>query len=133
MSKAVIYTVNSQSTTVNAGGNIGIGSMVRRYGCIGLLDANTVQVTETGYYDVDLNVDFTSTAGLVTIKLLQDGVPIAGAVVTRTVVTATNYAVTIPAMIRVFCGKSSKITAVVDAASTATPTFTNVALKVVKV
>ncbi len=132
MSKALIYTANTTVSAVPVGSSIPVGSIVRRYGNIAST-GSSINLTEAGYYDLDLNVDFTSTAGLVTIKLLQDGVPIAGASVTITVVTATNYAVTIPAMIRVFCGNSSKITAVVDAASTATPTFTNVALKVVKV
>ena len=64
-------------TAVAVDGVIPLGSLIRRYGCDVALNGNAVNITGTGYYDVDASVTVTSTAaGTVTITLYKDGVAV---------------------------------------------------------
>ena len=50
MSKAMIYTVNESTQTVTENGNIGLGTIVRRFGCNLNLAGSGIQVMGSGYY-----------------------------------------------------------------------------------
>ncbi|MGN0317807.1 MAG: hypothetical protein ACI4E1_07755 [Lachnospira sp.] len=131
MSKSVIYAANSNSQPfVAAGTVINFGSVVRRYGSNLCLSGGNVEVTGAGYYDVDTNFTVTANdAGTLKIQLFIDGVAIPGAVATITTTAATNYAISIPAIVRHTCCCEGTITAVI---SGATGSVINAAIDVIK-
>lgn len=78
--KSAIYTAMQTPTAVDVGGVIPLGSLIRRYGCDIQLNGNAVNLTGTGYYDVDASVTVAPTAaGTVTATLYKDGVAVPGA------------------------------------------------------
>lgn len=131
MSKALIYTVNSGSVAVSAGSQIPLGNIVRKYGCINST-GYSILLPESGYYSIDLNAVFTSTAGNVKIDILQDGNPVVGGSATQTAEASTTYSIGVDSVVRVYCHQNSVLTAVVDSASTGTPTFSSISMVVVK-
>lgn len=116
MSKALIFVRNPGTQAVAIGGNIALGSIVRRYGCNRCnptidLNGSGITITEPGYYDVDVDVTVAPTAaGPVTVSLLQDGVVAftktgtAGAAAAATPLTMASPEV------RVRCNSSSTLT-----------------------
>lgn len=130
--KSALYAANANTQTVTADETtIDFGSIVRRYGRCTHLSGGNVVIEEAGYYDVDTNVTFTSTAaGTVAIYLYKDGVRIPGANVTATTAAGSTYAFSIPAIIRNTCNCESTITVrTVGAAGT----ITNAAIAVERI
>lgn len=116
MSKALIFVRNPGSQTVAAGGNVALGSVVRRYGnrcCRPVVDlsGDGITISDEGYYSVDVDVTVAPTvAGPVTVSLLQDGV----VVFTKTG-TAAAIADAVPLtmaspIVRVRCNATSTLT-----------------------
>ena len=134
MSKALIYTANTSGAEVPIGNTVPVGSIVRRYGrCIDAT-GSAVNLTEPGYYDVDISATVTAaTAGDVILALTQNGVPVSGATaaVTITTVNTQTETMSITAMVRVMCCDTANLSVLVD--GTAAPTVQNMALRVVKV
>ena len=133
MTHNLIYTVNNAGAAVPIGNTVPVGSIIRRYGKC--LDANgsAINLNDPGYYLVNLSATFTAAAaGNVTLTLQQDGVPVAGATSTETIVTATtevaNIAMT--AIVRVMCCGNSRLSVVVG--GTTAPTISNLAIGVVR-
>lgn len=115
MSKSVIYAANStQQNFVASGTIINFGSIVRKYGCNLNLSGGNVVIDGSGYYDVDVNVSFTSAAGTVTVQVYKDGVAIQGATAIVTAAATTSYSVTIPCLTRETCCCESTITVVIS-------------------
>lgn len=138
MSKALIYTVNSGTQAVAAGGTISLGSINRRYGntcCnnpIINLNGDGITLAEEGYYKVAVDVTAAPTAaGPVTITLFQDGVALPGGVKTGTAAAAGDaVALSLSAPVaRVRCGASSSLTVQLTAGA---GNVTNIAVSVVK-
>ena len=78
--KSALYAVLQTPTAVAIDGVIPLGSLIRRYGCDISLNGNAVNLTGTGYYDVDASITVAPTAaGTVTATLVKDGVAIPGA------------------------------------------------------
>ena len=134
MSKALIYTANTAGAEVPIGNTVPVGSIIRRYGrCIDAT-GSAVNLTEPGYYDVDISATVTAaTAGDVILALTQNGVPVSGATaaVTITTVNTQTENLSITAMVRVMCCDTANLSVLVD--GTAAPTVQNIALRVVKV
>lgn len=133
MSKSLIYTVNDTVTAGAASTAVSLGNIVRRKGCSYSLNGTSISILEPGYYDVEVSATFTgSAAGDVTLAVYQDGTPVSGATITETVTTASteNISVTIPCIVRVYCNSTSNLSIVPTGA--AVPTFSNIAVKVVR-
>lgn len=89
MSKAIIYTVNESAQTVAENGNIGLGTIVRRFGCNLNLAGSGIQVMGNGYYKFYSTITLQPTeVGEITVTAYQDNVPIQGAIATETVAAA---------------------------------------------
>lgn len=90
--KSLITVANTGSQTVNAGGTLNLGSILRRHtcGCPSLdLNGNGVTITEPGYYLVDAKAVVTpAEAGTITMTLLENGVAVPDGVATATTSTA---------------------------------------------
>ena len=96
-----------------------IGSAVKRH--------------EPGYCQVNLSATYAAAAaGDVTLTLQQDGVPVAGATGTETIVTATTEVanIALTAIVRVMCCGNSRLSVVVG--GTTAPTISNLAIGVVR-
>ena len=134
MSKAMIYTANTSGAAVPIGNTIPVGSVIRRYGrCIDAT-GSAVNLSEPGYYLVDVSATVTAApAGDVMLALTQNGVPVSGAVAGATIATVDTQMVNlnIAALVRVMCCDTANLSVLVD--GTAAPTVENMALRVVKV
>lgn len=118
MSKAFIYCVNQSAQEVQENGIVNPGTVIRRFGCNLGLSGNGVEVRGDGYYQIIASVTLDPTeAGGVTVTLLEDGVPITGAIATTA--GATDVTLVIPAAIRLrCCDSASAITCQASAACT---------------
>lgn len=134
MSKALIYTANTAGAEVAIGNTIPVGSIIRRYGrCIDAT-GSAINLTDEGYYLVDVSATVTAAvAGDVTLALAQNGVPVPGATAAVTIATANTQTenLSITALVRVmYCGNAN-LSVLVD--GTAAPTIENMAFRAVKV
>ena len=133
MTHNLIYTVNNAGAAVPIGNTVPVGSIIRRYGKC--LDANgsAINLSDPGYYLVNVSATFSAAAvGNVTLALHQDGVLVAGATGTETIATATteNANISLTAIVRVMCCGNSRLSVVVD--GTTAPTISNLAIGVVR-
>lgn len=101
--RSVLYAINSNTQSVAAGGIASVDTVIRRAGNNIDLAGNGIRITGAGFYEVLVSLDFTAAAGAATIQLLQDNVPVRGAVAIRTTAAGTTYTVTIPAVVREYC------------------------------
>ena len=119
--KSLISVVNTGNQTVDANGVPSLGAIQRRRSCNMNLNGSNVTIVQPGYYKVDVSavVEPTS-AGPVTLTLLENGVPVPGGIATDTPVAAGD-SVTLninTPIIRVFCNGSKTLTLSVSAAAT---------------
>ena len=133
--KSLILTANTTATTVPVGSAVPVGSIIRRYGNSLLANGSTINVRESGYYDVDFNATFGGTAGIATFTVYVNGVAIPGATASETISTANTErrSVAINTVVRVYCCAGANISVLVDSASTSTPNVQSSALRVVRV
>ena len=128
--KSALYAAMQTPTAVAVDGVIPLGSLIRRYGCDVALNGNAVNITGTGYYDVDASVTSTA-AGTVTITLYKDGVAVPGATASETAAANGTVDLNIPALVRqVCCAAGSALTLVLTGVAA---TVNNVALRVQRV
>lgn len=135
MSKSAIFTANSTAQNVAVNGLINPGTVIRRFGCNVHMSGNAINITGTGYYDVDANVTVApTTAGNVTITLFKDGVAIPGASATETATAANDIInLSLSCLVREYCpcsDDSSNLTLVLTGTAAS---VTNVALVVEKI
>ena len=125
MSRAVLYTANSNNQTVGINGIISPGGVVRRYGCNIQLSGNAVTLTGTGYYDISSSIT------LVPVTAYQDGIPIQGATASATVAAVdTSVALPVIGMVRLINPNAgSNITLVLTGVES---DISNVTLKIIK-
>nr|DAP96416.1 MAG TPA: hypothetical protein [Caudoviricetes sp.] len=130
--KSAIYTAMQTPTAVDVGGVIPLGSLIRRYGCDIRLNGSAVNLTGTGYYDVDASITATLTAaGTVTATLYKDGVAIPGATASETGAASGTVNLNIPALVRQpCCASGAALTLVLTGAAA---TVNNVALRVQRI
>jgi len=134
MSKSAIYTVNNTTQVVAVDGQINLGSVIRRFGCNCHLNNNAINITGSGYYDIDASFTIAPTAdGEVTVTMYKDGIAVPGAVATETVAAAGDSAnLSISSLVREFCpccDNSSNLTFVLSGVES---NVTNVAIVVEK-
>lgn len=133
MSKSLIYVANTTPIATPLGTAANLGTIVRRKSCDMSLSGNAVNLTEAGFYDVDVAATFTgAAAGNVTLTLYKDGVAVPGATATETITTATTEyrSVGFHGVVRVGCCADSALTVVVS--GTAIPTINSIAVEVVR-
>lgn len=130
--KSALYTAMQTPTAVAAGGVIPLGSLIRRYGCGISLNGNAVNITDTGYYDVDASITVAPTAaGTVTATLIRDGVAIPGASASAALAAGTPETLSFPALVRqACCASGSALTLVLSGAAA---TVSNVAMRVQRI
>ena len=131
MSRSLIYTVNANPQTVDANGNVALGTVIRRFGCNLNLVGNGIMVRGQGYYSVDaVIVAVPEAVGDITATLYMDGVPLPGATATGTATAVGDY-VTLPIIgvdREMYCDSAGTLTCVLSAAAT----VNNIAVKVTK-
>lgn len=94
MSKALIYAVNTEASTIAEGGSVPVGTVIHRFGCALRKAGNTIQAIGKGYFEGTVSATIAPTAaGTATITATKDGVAIPGAVGKATVATAGDNAV----------------------------------------
>lgn len=134
MSKALIYTANTAGAEVAIGNTIPVGSIIRRYGrCIDAT-GSAINLTDAGYYLVDVSATVAAAvAGDVALALTQNGVPVPGATAAVTIATANTQTenLSITALVRVMCCDTANLS--VQVSGTAAPTVENMAFRAVKV
>ena len=130
--KSALYAAMQTPTAVAVDGVIPLGSLIRRYGCVGALNGNAVNITGAGYYDVDASVTVSpAAAGTVTITLYKDGVAVPGATASETAAANGTVDLNIPALVRqVCCAAGSALTLVLTGVAA---TVNNVALRVQRI
>lgn len=130
--KSALYTAMQTPTDVEVNGVIPLGSLIRRYGCDISLNGNAVNITGTGYYDVDTSITVAPTAaGTVTATLVRDGVAIPGATASAAGTAGAPVTLAFPALVRqVCCASGSALTLVLTGAAA---TVSNVALRVQRI
>ena len=122
--KSALYTAMQTPTAIPVDGILPLGSIIRRYGCDANLNGNAVNITNAGYYDVDVSVTVAPTAaGTVTVTLVKDGVPIPGA--------GAPTVLSFPALVRQPCCASGSALSLVLTGAAAT--VNNVALRVQRI
>lgn len=132
MSRSAIYTANTGSQAVAVGGNINLGGIVRRFGCAVDLNGGTINLTEPGYYDVDISITAEPTAaGTVTATLYNGGIAVPGATASATAAAAGDPVnLSVDAMVRVpCCGNSGSLSVVLSGGAA---TVTNIVAVVEK-
>ena len=133
MTHNLIYTVNNAGATVPIGNTVPVGSIIRRYGKCLDATGSAINLSDPGYYLVNVSATFTAAAaGNVTLVLHQDGVAVAGATGTETIATATteNANIALTAVVRVMCCGNSRLSIIVG--GTTAPTISNLAIGVVR-
>lgn len=105
MSKSAIYTANTTAQNVAVNGLINPGTVIRRFGCNTHMSGSAINITGTGYYDIDANITLAPTAiGNVTVTMFKDGVAVPGATSTASVATANDPTnLSISCLVREFC------------------------------
>lgn len=135
MSKSAIYTANTTIQDIADGGMLNPGTVVRRFGCNCFLSGNTINISGTGYYDVDVSLTLSGTTeGEVTLNVYKDGVEIPGAEASTTIAAAGDLTnLSISCLVREYCpcaDSSSNLTFVLSGIPT---TVTNSAIVVEKI
>ena len=132
MSRSAIYTANTGSQAVAVGEAINLGGIVRRFGCAVDLNGGTINLTEQGYYDVDISITAEPTAaGSITATLYNGGIAVPGATASATAAAAGDPVnLSIDAMVRVpCCGNSGSLSVVLSGGAA---TVTNIVAVVEK-
>lgn len=131
--KSAIYTAQTGSQSVLAGGTISPGAIVRRFGCGVGLNGDGITLSAPGYYDIDVSITAAPVAaGAVTATLYRNGVAIAGATATATAAAAGDFVnLSLTALERVPCnGNTATLTLVLTGGDAA---VTNIATVIQKI
>lgn len=121
MSRSAIYTANTSTPAISAGGIIPVGNTVRRFGCNLRQDGNVITLCGQGYYLVNISTTVSPTAaGPVTLTAQKDGVAIIGATASGTAAAAADAVnLVVTCIVRNACGcESSILSLVLDSAAT---------------
>lgn len=130
--KSALYTAMQTPTAIPVDGILPLGSIIRRYGCDANLNGNAFNITNAGYYDVDVSVTVAPVAaGTVTVTLVKDGVPIPGATASAAAAAGAPTVLSFPALVRQSCCASGSALSLVLTGAAAT--VNNVALRVQRI
>ncbi len=104
MSRSAIYVANVAPQNVLEDGIINLGTVIRRFGCNLNLAGTGIQIQGPGYYDIDSSITVTpAAAGVLTIQVMKDNVPVQGATASFTVEADSVYTLPISALVRESC------------------------------
>ena len=114
MSRSLIQTANSSDQNVANNGIIGLGQVLRRYGCNCRLNGDAIEIEGTGYYTVSATVTVTPTdAGDVFAAIYKDGVAVTAANSTQTAAVGDTVTLPLETTLRLgCCDTASSITLV---------------------
>ena len=132
MAKSLIYTALTTAATPAIGNTVPVGSIVRRKGCGVSADGSVINLTDPGYYDVEIEATVAAAAvGSVVLQLQANGVAVPGATATVSISTANTQVETIgiSAVVRVMCCTDTMLS--IRVSGTTAPTISNLAVKVV--
>ena len=130
--KSALYTAMQTPTAIPVDGILPLGRIIRRYGCDANLNGNAVNITNAGYYDVDVSVTVAPTAaGTVTVTLVKDGVPIPGATASAAAAAGAPTVLSFPALVHQPCCASGAALSL--RLTGAEATVSNVALRVQRI
>ena len=125
-----IYVANTTTAALSADSVIPLGAIVRRFGCALDLNGNGINLMVPGYYDVKASISYIATsAGVVTVTLLADGVAVPGANASVTAAAGDTVNLSIAAIVKRCCASAGTLTLQVGAAGT----LENVAIAAQKV
>lgn len=111
---ALLYSANTGSQVLTSGQTINFGTPIRRYGKHINISGGNVTVVGDGYYPMQASVTFTANgAGIATLQLFENGAPIPGATVSKTVGDGSVYSLEFPAVVKIRCCEEKTITAAV--------------------
>lgn len=141
MGKSLGYYVSTDGKTVVDGGILPISSIGRQFGRNIQLGNNSVLINngcncvssafDSVFYDISINTTLISgAAGIITVSLYQDGVPVNGANASVTVSSGATVNLAFDSVIKVLNGSNGVLTLVVSGASV---TAQNVAIKAERV
>ena len=104
MSRSLIQTANSSEQNVTVNGTIGLGQVLRRYGCNCRLNGDAVEIEGAGYYTVSATVTATPTdAGAVSAAVYKDGVAVTAANATMTAAVGDTVTLPLETTVRLNC------------------------------
>lgn len=105
--RSALYTVNPSDQAVAIDGVINPGAIIRRFGNNCSLEGGSIILNGVGYYDVSAEFVIEGTAaGIVTVTLYRDGVPVQGATAEATTASGGILTLGINAILRETCCKS---------------------------
>ena len=89
---ASIFVGTPTTASIAAGGVLPLSSIFRRQcGCISQLGSDSVVLSRPGYYKITATETFTApAAGVVALRLTQDGAAVPGVTASTTITTATT-------------------------------------------
>ena len=129
---ASIFVGTPTAATVAEGGTLPLTSILRRQcGYISALGSDSVILSRAGYYKVSATITFTAPeAGIVTLRLLQDGAQVPAIVASTTITTADTEvrSLSIEGIVRVVCCNGSSTLQLLNAGVTVDTS--NIALSV---
>ena len=114
---SLIYLVTPTVASIASDGVLPLTTIVRRRGSSIQQSNDSIVLGTPGYYHVSVSVTFTApAAGIITLKLLQNGTPVQGAIASTTITTATTEvrSLSFDAVVRVPCCGSPVILTVVN-------------------
>ena len=135
MSKSAIYTVNTSAQSVAVNGIINPGTIIRRFGPNLTLSGNAIQISGSGYYDIDASFTVAPTAaGTVTITAYNDGVIIPGATASASTGTTGNpINISLSSLVRQSCPCCEGLSSLTFVLTGAAASVTNSAIVIEKI
>ena len=104
MSKSLIQTANNSAQNVELNGTIGLGQVLRRYGCNCRLNGDAIEIEGPGYYTVSATVTATPTdAGAVSVAVYKDGVAVTAANATQSAADGDTVTLPLETTVRLNC------------------------------
>ena len=104
MSRSLIQTANSSEQNVAVNGTIGLGQVLRRYGCNCRLNGDAVEIEGACYYTVSATVTATPTdAGAVSAAVYKDGVAVTAANSMQTAAEGDTVTLPLETTVRLNC------------------------------
>ena len=114
---SLIYLATPTSASVAEDGVLPLTTIVRRRGSSIQQSNDSIVLGAPGYYHVSVSTTFTApAAGTVTVRLLQNGVPVQGATASTTITTATTEvrSLSFDAIVRVPCCGTPAILTIIN-------------------
>lgn len=132
---STIYTANTTSTSATAGATLPLGNIIRRRGRFIDSAGSSIIVSDAGsnYYLVTVNATFTApAAGVISLKLQQNGTDVIGGFASTTITTPTTEvrSLSFTAIVRTFNNDAFDTLTLVNSGLAAT--YTNIGVTVTR-